>query len=276
MTTAPSTQPPDTEPITSPSSLTAMAAPGSRGPGALEVDDPGAGPPPCPGARQRARSRSRSLIARSPRPAPRATRASGPRRARRRAAGRRPCPAASGANPGLAFSGLTHTRRWATRCSRRTCSPSTAGSPRSHPSERITTTAPRARPRRPHVSLKVRSPSPRRVPPDQSSTTPAAASRAASGSWDRSSRVMRVHRRLVLLQLVVLLALVRPRVPARAQQQPAALRQRAVLGLPRAQVVDRQHVVGVGLRLGHAVDHDGRPDEVRGAGRWRGRRRRGR
>ena len=32
MTTAPSTQPPDTEPITSPSPLTAMAAPGSRGP----------------------------------------------------------------------------------------------------------------------------------------------------------------------------------------------------------------------------------------------------
>ena len=32
MRTAPSTQPPDTEPMTSLSSLTAMAAPGSRGP----------------------------------------------------------------------------------------------------------------------------------------------------------------------------------------------------------------------------------------------------
>src|SRR5262249_10937710 len=32
VTTAPSTQPPETEPATSPSSLTAMAAPGSRGP----------------------------------------------------------------------------------------------------------------------------------------------------------------------------------------------------------------------------------------------------
>src|SRR5262245_58970556 len=32
VTTAPSTQPPDTDPTTSPSSLTAIAAPGSRGP----------------------------------------------------------------------------------------------------------------------------------------------------------------------------------------------------------------------------------------------------
>ena len=103
-------------------------------------------------------------------------------------------PRASGANPGLALRGFTHTTRCATRCNRCTCSASTSGSPRSQPSERITTTAPRARPRSPHRSLKVRTPSPSRVPPDQSSTAPATASRAASGSRDPSSRVMRVQR----------------------------------------------------------------------------------
>ena len=193
VTTAPSTHPPETEPITSPSPLTAMAAPGSRGPEPSRSTTR-ARATCLPWARQRSRSRRRSLIGRSPPPAPRATRASGPRPARRRAAAPPPCPARSARSPGSAFSGFTHTRRWATRCRRRTCSPSTAGSPRSQPSERITTTAPRARPRTPHVSLKVRSPSPRRVPPDQSSTTPATASSAASGSRDRSSRVMRVHR----------------------------------------------------------------------------------
>ena len=45
------------------------------------------------------------------------------------------------------------------------------------------------------MSLNVRSPSPRRVPPDQSSTTPATASRAASGSRERELRdVIRVQR----------------------------------------------------------------------------------
>jgi hypothetical protein len=51
-------------------------------------------------------------------------------------------PLASGSYPGVAFKGLTHTTRWATRDSRAICSPITSGSPRSHPSERITTTAP--------------------------------------------------------------------------------------------------------------------------------------
>src|SRR5438105_3846759 len=57
--------------------------------------------------------------------------------------------------------------RWATRCSRCICSAITSGSPRSHPSERMTTTAPLAIPRTPHWSLNSRSPSPSRVPPDQ-------------------------------------------------------------------------------------------------------------
>ena len=74
-----------------------------------------------------------------------------------------------------AFSGFTHTMRCATRCSRAICSASTSGSPRSQPSERITTTAPRAMPRMPHSSLNARRPSPRRVPPDQSTTRHAAA-----------------------------------------------------------------------------------------------------
>ena len=49
-------------------------------------------------------------------------------------------------------------------------------------------------PRTPHWSLKARSPSPRRVPPDQSGTERAAPVRAAAGARDDSSRVMRVRR----------------------------------------------------------------------------------
>ena len=60
-----------------------------------------------------------------------------------------------------------------------------SGSPRSQPSDRITTTAPRAMPRTPHSSLNWRRPSPRRVPPDQSTTRSAAAASAASGSRRR-------------------------------------------------------------------------------------------
>ena len=54
--------------------------------------------------------------------------------------------------------------------------------------------APRAMPRTPHSSLNARNPSPRRVPPAQSTTRPAAACTAASGSRDDSSRVTRVSR----------------------------------------------------------------------------------
>ena len=95
-TTAPSTQPPDTEPATSPASVTAIVAPGSRG---LE--------PSVPTTRASAtRSPRRSppldvvqhflhrcITSTSPRRAPRAPRASGPRRTRRRTAARRPFPA---------------------------------------------------------------------------------------------------------------------------------------------------------------------------------------
>ena len=53
------------------------------------------------------------------------------------------------------------------------------------------------------------------------------------------------------------------RVPPGAQQQPAALGQRPVLGLERAHVVDRQQVVRVRGGLGRLVDHHRRADEPR-------------
>src|SRR5680860_606355 len=65
-------------------------------------------------------------------------------------------PRASGTNPGDALRGLTQTTRCATRARRAICSASCAGSPRSQPSERITTTAPRAIPRTPQRSLNSR------------------------------------------------------------------------------------------------------------------------
>src|SRR3954452_1308804 len=64
--------------------------------------------------------------------------------------------------------GLTHTMRWASRARRAISRPTSAGSPLSQPSERITTTAPRAMPRRPWRSLNVLSASPILVPLDQS------------------------------------------------------------------------------------------------------------
>ena len=58
----------------------------------------------------------------------------------------------------------------------------------------MTTTAPRVSARRPHSSLYALSDSPIRVPPDQSCTRAAAASKAASGSRTPSSGVRRVSR----------------------------------------------------------------------------------
>ena len=67
-------------------------------------------------------------------------------------------------------------------------------SPRSQPSLKTTTTAPRASPRWPHRSRKIRSVSPSRVPPDQSGTVSPAATIARSGSRIRIARVTRVSR----------------------------------------------------------------------------------
>ena len=58
----------------------------------------------------------------------------------------------------------------------------------------ITTTAPRARPRRPWRSLKVFSASPIRVPLDQSGAVSAARWIARSGLREASARVSRVSR----------------------------------------------------------------------------------
>ena len=69
---------------------------------------------------------------------------------------------------------------------------SSVGSPRSQPSEAITTTAPRVSPRRPQTSLKAASYSPMRVPPAQSGTARAARASARSGS--RPAQVRRQPR----------------------------------------------------------------------------------
>ena len=90
--------------------------------------------------------------------------------------------------------GLTHTIRYASRARRAISRPTSAGSPRSQPSEMITTTAPRAMPRRPWRSLNSRSASPMRVPLDQSGAAAAARWIACAGLRVCSARVMRVSR----------------------------------------------------------------------------------
>ena len=175
VTTAPSTQPPETEPATSPASFTAIVAPGIARAGAVETDDARDGDPLALGApaldvveqllssvlaitstelletpsrRQRVPSTNSSTYGSAA-----------------------AIPRASGAYSGVAFSGFTHTIRCATRA-RRAISLGRAARDRRGPSRRrgSTTTAPRAMPRTPQRSLNARSPSPRRVPPDQSTT----------------------------------------------------------------------------------------------------------
>ena len=90
--------------------------------------------------------------------------------------------------------GFTHTIRCASRDRRSISRATSIGSPRSQPSERITTTAPRATPRRPWRSLNAFSASPIRVPLDQSGAAAAARSIARSGWREASARVRRVSR----------------------------------------------------------------------------------
>jgi hypothetical protein len=90
--------------------------------------------------------------------------------------------------------GLTHTIRCASRDRRCISRATNAGSPRSQPSDRITTTAPRAIPRRPWRSLNAFSASPIRVPLDQSGAAAAARWIARSGLLEASARVRRVSR----------------------------------------------------------------------------------
>src|SRR6185295_10836898 len=62
-------------------------------------------------------------------------------------------PPASGSYSACPLSGFTQTTANACRASRCICVPASCASPRSQPSERITTTAPRVIERRPHSSL---------------------------------------------------------------------------------------------------------------------------
>src|SRR5439155_2645154 len=103
-------------------------------------------------------------------------------------------PHASGSYSEWPLSGFTHTTVNACRASRAISTPTSVASPRSQPSERRTTTAPRVRPRRPHSSLYALSDVPIRVPPDQSCTRAAAAWKATSGLRAPSSGVSRVRR----------------------------------------------------------------------------------
>ena len=96
-------------------------------------------------------------------------------------------PPARGAKPLALTRGLTHTIRYASRARRSISRPTSTGSPRSQPSERITTTAPRAIPRRPWRSLNAlqRVADPRAARP---------VGRGRRGALDRALRVARGER----------------------------------------------------------------------------------
>ena len=113
---------------------------------------------------------------------------------RRRGGGRRPCRGPGARSASLPLRGFSQTTRWARRERRAICSPSSAGSPTSRPSERITQVAPRTTRVRPCSSMRRFSEAPMRVPPSQSVTSSAAAAMAASASATDSARVMRVRR----------------------------------------------------------------------------------
>ena len=83
-------------------------------------------------------------------------------------------PPTSGSYDSTALRGLTQITWWARRDSRSIDVPTRAGSSISQPSETMTTTAPRAMPRRPYESRKSASARPMRVPPDQSGAAAAA------------------------------------------------------------------------------------------------------
>ena len=120
-----------------------MAAPAGRGelpevPTTVARPKRGAGGDPVAQLRGRCHARVRSPCAfaaqRRRRPGAPAPPGCGPRRSRRRSAAPRPCRRRAARSPGAALRGLVHTTRWASRCSRAICSPSSVASPRSHPS----------------------------------------------------------------------------------------------------------------------------------------------
>ena len=176
--------------------------------------------------------------------------------ASRRAPGRsRPCRRAGSPRP----------RRCASRCSRAICSPSSVVSPRSQPSEKTTTTAPRAT--RAAPSGRGTPSAPRRAGCRRSSPgsrRPAAAS-ACSGSRSRSSRVTRVSRVPSVKTSVA--------AGARAHDGVREAQQRVGVGLHRAAHVDQQHDPAGprGAGRGGASPHSSPPRAQRRAHRAPGR-----
>ena len=103
-------------------------------------------------------------------------------------------PAASGWYPGADASGFSQTRRWQLRRRRAVSAATSAGSPRSHPSDTTITTPDDRSVRRAHVWLNWRKLSPMRVPPAQSCTASATLASARSRSRSFMSFVTRVRR----------------------------------------------------------------------------------
>ena len=194
-TTAPSTQPPDTDPATSPASFTAMVAPGSRGAEPSSADDAGdrdpvpAGPPALDVVEDflhaAVHARLSATLADTTRARCSSDAREWPSTNSSTYGSAAAIPRASGAKSGDALSGFTHTTRYATRCEARHLLGEHLGVAavpavgEDHDD--------RAAGHAAHAPLVVElrgAPSPRRVPPDQSTTRWAAAAMAASGSRD--------------------------------------------------------------------------------------------
>ena len=108
---------------------------------------------------------------------------------------RRPsCPPPAAGSPGAEASGLSQTRRWQLRRSRAVSAATSAGSPRSQPSDTMITTPELRSVRRAHLWLNSRKLSPIRVPPAQSVTVSATRASARSRSRSFIIRVTRVSR----------------------------------------------------------------------------------
>src|SRR5579862_6071789 len=103
-------------------------------------------------------------------------------------------PRARASNPSKRNSGLSQMRRRQERCSRSISNASVSSASRSSPSVMRRTMAPWVSTRRAHSLLKLCSDEAMRVPPDQSGTLAEQADSASSGSRSRSARVTLVSR----------------------------------------------------------------------------------
>src|SRR6266540_3276432 len=133
-------------------------------------------------------------------------------------------------------------------------------------SRRISARPARARgwgcPSRPRSAAGRRSPPPRAAAARPGSGAASARTcrrllRQPPGALDREPGGVRAG----LVDVAEQLAVARAGVPAGAAQQPAALRQRAVLALPVLDVVHLEHEVGIRLGLGGEVEHRGGRDQ---------------